>query len=233
MKTSPYHWGGCVLISYKDKVPYITIVTDTNGLVGLPGGGIESNEPVKVGIIREVREEVRERIFVHQLKKLYEADGLIPHFPNHHCSLYFAVIPHFEYRKIEDTGGNIVEARTYLMSFVLEHIVEFWDNLKFKDKILIKKTRSQIASLFLSLFNLYTTGFLPMIARAMRATIAARRRRWMNLPRLKSPIMPRSHRTKRTTAAVYNIIMRELGALPLTSSQPSSKQLSSCPCLPC
>jgi 8-oxo-dGTP pyrophosphatase MutT (NUDIX family) len=140
-------WAGYALITFKDKIPYIVLVKNKRGIWGLVGGAVEDGEKMIIGGIREVREESKERIMARTSKKLWIGTGL---YPNQHdviYALFSHYVPYFEHRMIEDE--EIIEARTFPLHYVLNHMIEHWDDIKYKDKLLLQKVRDKLVLFFI------------------------------------------------------------------------------------
>lgn len=137
------NWSGILLLSSKDDQRYITLVKDHNGLWGFPGGKSEYKskpEINKITAVREAAEEVSERIFTRNIRKIWEgkSEDLNIHTSNppFTLTLFRAEIPYFDRRVI--LNDSIVEARCFHLQFFLNVIVKEWQ-MRAKDTLIIKK----------------------------------------------------------------------------------------------
>ena len=145
-------WAGFVLLTYKEKEPYIVLVKDKNGILGLPGGRVEHAEQMINAGVREVREEVNERIWARTAKELWVGDTIYRNAPSVVFALYLHLVPFFESRTIAN-DDDIVEARTYSLPYVLNHMLDRDNKFKRKDKLLLQKVRDQLVLFLLPILH--------------------------------------------------------------------------------
>lgn len=121
MNTSQRHhkWAGNVTRSQKDNHDYLLIVKDKFGYYGLPGGEIKDGEHPKIATIRELAEETGVKIFVHQIKKVYEFKT-----PQKDCVIFETTVPvSYFRRKYIQNDEDIEYAEFVLLSHVAEIMI--------------------------------------------------------------------------------------------------------------
>jgi len=141
------HWVGNILISKGRGCHYIHLAKDKFGLLGIIGGSLEAGETLKMAALRETSEEAHERVFMRNLKIIWEGTTEDLKIKTYNCnfSVFITEVPYFKSKKIED-DPDIVEIVSFplfifLRSMLSKHkMVEF----KKKDYWILKAIKSRL-----------------------------------------------------------------------------------------